>query len=86
MKESRSRRFSGLETELDNLPTVLRRDPFLFPPEVARYVELDDLRHCRPLFARLVPLLRVTLPLPPALTTDRIAEQEFSQERFADST
>jgi hypothetical protein len=48
-KEPRSGRFSRRETELDNLPTVLRRDPFLFPLEVVRYIELDDLRHCRPL-------------------------------------
>ena len=59
--------------ELDNLPTVLGRDPFPFPPEVAQYVELNDLRH-RGTFVRLVCLLRVTLPFPAALTTNRIAK------------
>jgi hypothetical protein len=50
-----SHRFSRLKTKLDNLPTVLRRDPFPFPPEVVRYVELNDLRHCRLLCPTRLP-------------------------------
>lgn len=76
MKQSRSGGLSRLQTELDDLPTVLRRDPFLVPPEVARYVKLNDLRHPCPL-ARLVCSLRVTLRFPAALTTDRIANRTF---------
>ena len=51
-----SSRFSRLQTELDDLPTALRWDPFLVPPKVARYVKLNDLRHFLP-------------PLRPHLTT-----------------
>ena len=80
-----SGRFVRLQTELDDLPTVLPRDPFLVLPEVARYVKLNDLRHSCP-FCAFVCSLRVTLPFPAALTTDRIAKPYFSQERFADCT
>ena len=85
MKQSPSSRLSRLLTELDDLPTVLRRDPSLVRPEVARYVKLNDLRHSCP-FCALVCSLRVALPFPAALTTDRIAKPYLSQKRFADRT